>query len=223
MRIYLGVKRRLRALLLTWRPLALTRRSVRGRNNQILIGSAAQLIGARIDIVGDDNRVEIAPAAELNRVLIYIRGNGNRLHIGERCRVARNAEFWQEDNGTEICVGAATTIESAHLAATEDGSHIWIGAECMLAYDIDIRTGDSHAILDSNGRRTNPAAHVELGDRVWLAARAVILKSVVLGADTVVGTGSIVTRSPGESGVVLAGNPARVVRRGIRWRSDRHV
>lgn len=221
-RLYAGLLRRLRPRLLRHLPYALTRRAISGRGNRVMLAKGAQLVGARIDIAGNDNLVEIGADAVLHRVLIYIRGNGNRVSIGAGCRVSRNAEFWQEDDHTVIQVGARTTIESAHLAATENGSRLLIGEDCMLAYDIDIRTGDSHAILKAaDGERLNPAASVELADRVWLAAHVRVLKGVRLGTDTVVGTGSVVTRSSEECGVALAGNPARIVRRGIRWSADR--
>ena len=50
-----------------------------------------------------------------------------------------------------------------------------------------------------------------IGDNVWVAGRATVLKGVSIGADSVVGYGAVVT-SDVPAGVVVAGNPARVVR-----------
>jgi maltose O-acetyltransferase len=46
---------------------------------------------------------------------------------------------------------------------------------------------------------------------VWIGARAIVLKGVTIGHDTVVGAGAIVTRSlPPRT--VAVGQPARVIR-----------
>ena len=50
-----------------------------------------------------------------------------------------------------------------------------------------------------------------VGDDVWLGGGAIVLPGVTIGADTVVGAGSVVTRDL-PAGVVAVGNPARVVR-----------
>ncbi len=52
---------------------------------------------------------------------------------------------------------------------------------------------------------------VVIGRNAWIAANCVILDGVSIGADTVIGAGSVVTKNM-PSGVVAFGNPARVVR-----------
>ncbi len=54
---------------------------------------------------------------------------------------------------------------------------------------------------------------IRLGRHCWVGMNAVILPGVELGDYTVVGAGAIVTRSFPEGCCVLAGNPARLVRR----------
>lgn len=53
---------------------------------------------------------------------------------------------------------------------------------------------------------------ITLGDRCWVASRAIILPGVYIGAGAVVGAGSVVTKSV-EAHTVVAGNPARVVKK----------
>jgi acetyltransferase-like isoleucine patch superfamily enzyme len=55
------------------------------------------------------------------------------------------------------------------------------------------------------------ARSVEVGDRVWIGARAIILKGVSVGHDAMIAAGAIVTHDVPPHAVV-AGNPARVVR-----------
>jgi acetyltransferase-like isoleucine patch superfamily enzyme len=51
--------------------------------------------------------------------------------------------------------------------------------------------------------------HIERG--AWVGANVVILKGVTIGANSVIGAGSVVTRSI-PAGVIAAGNPAKIVR-----------
>jgi maltose O-acetyltransferase len=57
-----------------------------------------------------------------------------------------------------------------------------------------------------------PAREVRLGDRVWIGNRVTILPGVSIGDDAVVGAGAVVT-SDVEARSVVAGNPARLIRR----------
>jgi len=56
---------------------------------------------------------------------------------------------------------------------------------------------------------------------VWVGARALILKGTRVPPDSVVAAAAVVTQAFDEPGVVLAGHPARVVKRGIRWTPER--
>jgi acetyltransferase-like isoleucine patch superfamily enzyme len=53
-------------------------------------------------------------------------------------------------------------------------------------------------------------APVHIGDRVWIGARAIVLKGVHIGHDSVVAAGAVVTRDV-EPHAIVAGVPARVI------------
>jgi acetyltransferase-like isoleucine patch superfamily enzyme len=181
---------------------------IQGTDNRLEY-QGATLIGVVFDIRGHHNEIAIAPDAFLRGVRFHLRGSGHRVHIGAGVRISRRAELWLEDEGGELILGPGTTIVSAHLAVTEPGSRLVIGPDCMLATDIEIRTGDSHAIFDAqSGERLNPAADVVLEEHVWVGARAIILKGCHIGKGSVVATGAVVTQScPPQS--IVAGNPAQ--------------
>ena len=48
--------------------------------------------------------------------------------------------------------------------------------------------------------------------RAWIGAGATILPGVTIGENSVVGAGSVVTRDV-ESNTIVAGNPARVIKK----------
>lgn len=192
---------------------------IRGVNNKIL-RQYALLKEVRLEIKGNDNTVIISNDCRLQNCQISMSGNGHRLEIGESCTI-KNTTFWFEDTECKISIGKTTTIEGARLSAAEPNSSISIGFDCMLSQDIGITTTDSHSIIELvSGKRINPPANVIIGDHVWIGAHCEVLKGVSVGNDSIVGIGSIVTRSlPGNS--IAVGIPARVTKKNITWSRER--
>ena len=84
-----------------------------------------------------------------------------------------------------------------------------------------LRTGDSHSILDMDGKRINGARDIKIHDRVWLGHRVVVNKGCEIQSDTVVGANAVVTKSIERSNVIVAGCPARVIKENVSWDSRR--
>lgn len=194
---------------------------VRGKRNE-LIHRRAILKRTVFDIVGDDNHITIGQDCFLDSVTFHIRGNGHRVRIGPDCRLNGPSVLWLEDERCTLEIGRASTFERVHVAVTEPGSKITIGDDCMFAYDIEVRSGDSHPIIAiDTGERLNPARDVTIGDHVWVGVGAKILKGATIADRSVVATGAIVTNGSAEEGVILAGVPAVVARSGITWKRER--
>lgn len=73
-------------------------------------------------------------------------------------------------------------------------------------------------LITANHDSANPDSHVKgksiiLGKQCWVGMNAVILPGVVLGDRTTVGAGAIVTKSFEEGYCVIAGNPARIIKK----------
>lgn len=52
---------------------------------------------------------------------------------------------------------------------------------------------------------------VEIGANCWLGANSIILPEVKLGPSTIVGAGTVVTKSYPNGGVILVGSPAKIL------------
>jgi len=92
---------------------------------------------------------------------------------------------------------------------TFNGGHIYIGKGTWIAANVGIIT-TNHTIGNLNEH--DEPKDVILGERCWIGMNSVILPGVVLGDDTVVGAGSIVTKSFCGGHCVIAGNPARFIK-----------
>lgn len=58
-----------------------------------------------------------------------------------------------------------------------------------------------------------PGKDVVLGEECWIGMNSVILPGIVLGKRTIVGAGSVVTKSFPEGYCVIAGNPAKIIKK----------
>jgi maltose O-acetyltransferase len=85
---------------------------------------------------------------------------------------------------------------------------IRIGDNVHLAPFVSIVDDDMHMVDLDRGRSCRSIA---IEDGVWLGRLVTVLPGVTIGANTVVGAGSVVTSSL-PAGVLAAGSPARVIR-----------
>ena len=128
-----------------------------------------------------------------------------------------------EASGPEalIEVGDGAEINNNAYIKSE-GAGIFIAQRALLGSNVQILDSDFHDLHPDRRRGGQPAmAAVHLDENVFIGDGARILKGVTIGSDSVVGAGSVVTRSV-PVGVIAAGNPARVVRE-LRDAEDRAV
>jgi acetyltransferase-like isoleucine patch superfamily enzyme len=113
---------------------------------------------------------------------------GSSIRIGPRVRF----------NNSCVLIAAAHSIE--------------IGADTVMGYGVELLTSDFHGLSpEQRSGRHAAGGDIRVGANVFIGARAVLLKGVTVGDNTVIGHGSIVTR-PLPANAVAAGSPARVLR-----------
>ena len=87
---------------------------------------------------------------------------------------------------------------------------ITIGKGSYIAPNVGIITAN-HDINDLD--KHLQGKDVVLGEKCWIGMNCVILPGVVLGPHTIVGAGSVVTKSFPEGNCIIAGNPAKIIRK----------
>ena len=93
-----------------------------------------------------------------------------------------------------------------------DVAPVRIGSRVMFGPAVQIYTA-THP-LDHHQRATGGESgkSIEIGDDVWIGGATVLCPGVRIGARTVIGAGSVVTKDIPED-VLAAGNPCKVIRR----------
>ncbi|MBM7456315.1 acetyltransferase-like isoleucine patch superfamily enzyme [Oceanisphaera litoralis] len=143
------------------------------------------------------------------RTILHISGHiyfHGKSKIGKSSRISVAGELVLGEN---FHISAGGTIISR--------KKITIGKDTLMAWDSLITDADHHHILDKKGHIINKPQEVNIGDHVWIGARAMILKGVSVPDNCVVGAQSLVTRTFNETNCIIAGNPAKAIKKDINW------
>lgn len=185
-------------------------------SNVIITKQQSFLKNVRFDINGNNIHIKIGRCTRLQKCKIFIKGNNHNLIIGDDCIIS-NSSLWFEENNCEINIGNKVTCEGAHFASIEPNSKIEIEDDCMFSHDIELRTGDSHSIIDViKNKRINPGKNIKICSHVWVGAYSKILKGVTVEENSVIGLGSIVTKNI-KKNTINVGIPSKIIRENITW------
>ncbi|RLU82992.1 maltose acetyltransferase [Streptomyces griseocarneus] len=124
---------------------------------------------------------------------------------GVRIRAPFHCDF-----GSHISIGTGTFVNFG--AVFLDAAPITIGEDVQIGPNVQLLTPLHEMEAARRREGWEKALPVTIGDNVWLGGGVIVCPGVSIGADTVVGAGSVVTRDL-PSGVLAVGNPARVVRK----------
>ena len=152
-------------------------------------------------------RVEGGRGLRLQGPLI-IRGPG-RVILGERIRVGAKSTPWTYSRDAVISIGSDSFLNGTRFGCQE---RIAVGAGALLAEAVLMDT-DFHS---TQANRHDPEAPVrtlpiDIEDNVWVSANVGILPGTRIGKNSVVGFGAVCS-GVYPADVIIAGNPARVVK-----------
>ena len=175
----------------------------------------------RIIFHGDNNRVTVGDFSQLSGVTIDIHGSNHQISLGSWSTFLGTEMYLEQGNCSITVKDHAHFYGKAELAAME-GTSVAIGEDCLCSSNVQIRTGDSHSVLDMSGRRTNVSRDITLGEHVWLGRDVTVLKGSIIGDHCLVGTRALVTGQFPERNCAIGGVPARILKKEVDW-SVHHI
>lgn len=118
------------------------------------------------------------------------------------------------DRGCTLTIGDNVGVSQTALIAHADlsiGDNVKIGGgTCVYTSDFHSLDATIRASKDDMKHRVNMPVFIE--HDAFIGARCLILKGVTIGACSIIGAGSVVTK-PVPAGEIWAGNPARFIRK----------
>ena len=190
--------------------------------NSVSLGNAF-MSRCTVSVAGKGNVVEIQPGlTRLRNTSISISGSGCKVVIGKGSNLKGANLCIQDDNG-QIILGEHVTVSGNTELAAIEGTKISVGADCLFSAQINLRTGDSHSILDSeSGKRINPSKDIVVGEHVWVGNDVKLLKGFSIGAHSIIATGSVLSEGSYPSHCIVGGTGhGRILKEGIDWTPER--
>lgn len=126
------------------------------------------------------------------------------LHFTSRATSPQNISLTGPGSNTKYCLAVNGSV---YLGASNG---IEISNDCLIASGVKIISGN-HDINDFNAQSVQ-ASPIRIEAGCWLGVNSIILPSVHLHPRTIVGAGSVVTKSFGVGNIIIAGNPAKIIR-----------
>ncbi|AYG95913.1 sugar O-acetyltransferase [Brevundimonas naejangsanensis] len=163
----------------------------------------ADLVAGRARAVGLTMRINQEPDREKRRLLV-----NDLVHATDGAAAIMPGFFC--DYGDNIHLGARAFVNANSVFL--DCAEIRIGDDFQCGPGVQLLTPEHP--LDAAQRRfgVESARPIRLGDDVWIGGGAIVLAGVTVGDRVVIGAGAVVTRDV-PSDVVIAGNPAKIIKR----------
>ena len=208
----------LRAVAIRCREWRDKRSFTSGKNNQIHCEGIK--VKSRIQIKGNNNKIIIHKNALLLNSLVRILGDNCVVSVGMDAYLD-GVELWIEDDDNTIKIGDRTFVgHHTHIACTESRKSVSVGSDCMISSHVQLRTGDSHSILNDKGERINPAQDVVVSDHCWIGEGSTILKGTIIERNSIVATKAVVSGYFGPN-VLIGGIPAIIIKKDLDWEKER--
>jgi len=171
--------------------------------------------GLFISVIGYNNNVDLGLIGYNVNPLLNI--TGLQIYVGGAADDFINPDLPRYASNCNVTIGDGTVFCGTRIYLQDDNSTVTIGKNCMFSWGIDVWCTDVHTILDMDGNIANYGKSIEIQDHVWVGKDSKIGKNTKISKDSIVGWNSVVTKKFDETNVVIAGNPAKIVKNGINW------
>ena len=161
----------------------------------------------------------VLPQARIVRYPFYLRGKRHmRVGKGFTAGVGLRLDAFPSDERVCLTIGERVEVNDyVHIGAVES---VTIGNDVLIASKVFI-SDHNHGTYSGQGAHSDPsvppaerplaAAPVVIEDRVWLGEFVCVLPGVKIGAGSVIGAHSVVSRDI-PANCIAVGSPARVVK-----------
>lgn len=178
-----------------------------------------------IHIDGADNIISVLEQKMCQSLNIQINGCRNKVIIKEANHIAAldihiGNHFPIYDS--TIVIGKASWFGGVRIVLESDNSVISIGDDCVFSTGILIRNGEfPHLLFNKDtGMYLEKPTILDIGTHVWVGEKATLLSHTKISDGCIVGTRSVVTKAFEDKDSVIAGNPAKLCKKGIYWERD---
>ena len=133
-------------------------------------------------------------------------------HMLDACGRAVNVEhgaWFGSGRGVRLGDRSSIGMDALVMGPIDIGKDVMMGPRCML---VSNRHNIGRDDVPMNAQGFADALPIVVEDDVFLGAGSIVLAGVRIGTGSVVGAGAVVSKDV-PSGCVVAGNPAKVVRR----------
>jgi acetyltransferase-like isoleucine patch superfamily enzyme len=169
------------------------------------------------------NKVSFGKNLNLYGVPVIYKKSGSVLKIGDNCSIkssflsnliglSQRTIIVTRTKEAKIEIGNNVGISGATIYARKG---ISIGDNTLIGGNVKILDNDFHPIeveaRNKNDKDMIRAKEIIIGKNCFIGCNALILKGTKIGEGCVVGAGSVVS-GKFASGVVIAGNPAKVIK-----------
>lgn len=88
----------------------------------------------------------------------------------------------------------------------------------MFSSAIKLWGSDGHTITNlENNKILNKSTGIEIGNHVWICENVRILKNSLISDHSVAANSSLICKKFTDSNIVIGGNPAEIIKKGIDW------
>lgn len=112
-------------------------------------------------------------------------------------------------NNLTIPVSSMNNLQSPGAYYQNFSGKIILGEKVFIAPNVGLITSN-HKI--DNLSEHIPSKDIIISDNCWIGMNSVIMPGIYLAEKTIVGAGSVVTKSFSDGGIVIAGCPAKIIK-----------
>lgn len=195
------------------------------KNNKLIINNKKynylhKVNGLELQFLGQNSEVVIDKDIKFENCKFIIKSNV-KIHIKKTIHKIKNLIISSYDN-INIFIDEDFSCHGVYMELHDEPfKNIKIGKDCMFSWDILIRNSDGHAIYDIESKKLlNEGGDIVIGDHVWVGRSTTILKKATIPSNSIVGIGAIVNKSFETNNIVIAGIPAKIVKRNVNWKRE---